>query len=112
MEVEKKYKSIINKALEAYIQPTIVNLPEVRTELIIDKQESHFIVLDIGWQNDEFIHEWVFYIEVKEGKVWIHEDATDYNIAKALIDAGIDESDIFISFWQTPNERMSSQDAA
>ena len=84
----------------------------MKPELIIDKNENHFILLDIGWQGDEFIHEWVFHIEIKDDKVWIHEDMTDRSIAKELIDAGIDESDIVISFWEMPDEKMSSQDAA
>lgn len=66
----------------------------------------------MGWQDDEFIHEWVFHIEIRDNKVWIHEDLTDANIGQILIDAGIEESDIRISAWQIPGESISSQDEA
>ena len=112
MEILTKYKHIIKEILEDFAKTTIANLPDVKTKLIIDKNDNHFILLDIGWQEDEFIHEWVFHIEIKEDKVWIHEDTTDANIAQMLIDAGIDESDIRISAWQMPKGSISNQDAA
>ena len=110
--MNKRYKKIIKEQLEEYVKPSLVNLPDVKTKLIVDKDQTHFIVLDLGWQEDEFIHEWVFHIEIKDNEVWIHEDATDSNIAQRLIDAGVDQSHIHISFWQTPDQQMSNQDAA
>lgn len=112
MEMKAKYSQIIKDKLADIANSMIANLPDLQTELIIDEGNNHFILLDMGWQNEEFIHEWVFHIEIKDNKVWIHEDVTDTNIAKQLIDAGIDESDIRISAWQMPESNISNQDAA
>lgn len=112
MEIKTKYSQIIKSKLNEIAQSSIANLPDLKTELIIDKNKNHYILLDMGWQDNEFIHEWVFHIEIKNDKVWVHEDMTDVNIAQELIDAGINASDIRISAWQMPGESMSNQDAA
>lgn len=105
MEKVNKYQQIIRRVLENHLRDSIANMPEVRSELIIDEAEHHFILLDIGWNDKKYIHEWVFHIEIKDNKIWIHEDLTDTGIAKELVENDIPESDIILAFVHPPSKK-------
>jgi hypothetical protein len=40
----------------------------------------------------------MFHLQIKNNKIWIHEDRTDFDIAGRLVDAGIPKSDIVLGF--------------
>lgn len=100
MDSVKKYQDILRKTLEAHTKISIANMPKVKSELIIDEGKKHFILIDIGWDKDEFIHDWVYHFELKNGKVYGHKNTTDFDIVGQLIKNGIAKKDIIISFLQ------------
>lgn len=105
MEKAIKYQQIIRSVLEHHLQDAIANMPDVHSELIIDEAGHHFILVDMGWNDKKYIHDWVFHIEIKNDKIWIHEDLTDIGIAKELIENGIPESDIILAFANPPTKK-------
>jgi len=109
MDKIKKYQNILKKTLEKQANINIANMPKVKSTLIIDKDKKHYILLDIGWNNDEFIHDWVFHFELKGSKIYGHKNMTDFDIVAALIENGIDKKDIIISVLEEPTNLSESQ---
>lgn len=105
MEKILSYKKITRQVLENHLHDSIANMPAVHSKLIVDEAEQHFILLDMGWDNKKYIHDWVFHVEISNGKVWIHEDVTDVGIAKELIQNGVTESDILLTFANPPSTK-------
>ena len=48
-----------------------------------------------------------FNIQIKDNKIWIHEDTTDFNISKIFINQGIPKSDIVLGFVKSFESKMS-----
>ena len=71
--------------------------------------EKHFILMDIGWSDLGFIHNWVFHIEIKKEKIHLHKNMTDFNMVEALTDQGVPQSDIVISVLQEPTNLSDIQ---
>ncbi len=102
MDKIKKYKKILKNILVKHSKINFENMPLVKSEVIIDTDKKHFILMDMGWSNLGFIHKWVFHFEVKNDKVYIHKNSTDFDIIKAVIENGIPKSDIVISVLEEP----------
>lgn len=41
---------------------------------------------------------WIFHLQLKDGKIWIHEDLTDPGIKVLLMEKGVPASDIVLGF--------------
>jgi len=98
MDTLNKNKDLVGEILEQYANRRPVNKPEVKYQKIIDEKRNQYILLAIGWHGQEYIHNWVFHIELKEGKFWIHEDLTDPGVKVWLMERGVPESEIILGF--------------
>lgn len=98
MDKVKKYTKIIEKELNSWIQNGKVDVPEIELQLVVDRERSQFILLALGWKEEEYVHDWLFHIQIKEEQVWIHEDQTGVGIVKILQESGIPESDLILGF--------------
>lgn len=110
METLKKYKIHITEILEQYGNRKPVNRPDVIYQLVIDENRDQFILLALGWHEQEYIHNWIFHLQLKGGKIWVHEDLTDPGIKVLLMERGVPESDIILGFIPE-YERRTSQSA-
>lgn len=100
------YRNIIINLLESY-----VNMPsgspinnELEEQLILDTQRDHYQILTIGWENGRRVYYPVFHIDIRNGKIWVQEDATDFDLVGELERRGVDKSDIVLAF-QAPFKR-------
>ncbi len=92
------YRKIIRSIMEMSVVRTPINMPLVENHLIIDKDENHFILLAIGWNKGEFIHEWLYHLQLKDGKIHVFEDWTDPGILDLLTEKGIPQKDIIPAY--------------
>jgi len=102
MDKIKKYRKILKDILVKHSKIKFENMPLVKSEVIIDADKKHFILMDIGWSNLGFIHKWVFHFEIKKDKIYLHKNSTDFDIIKALIENEIPKDDIVISVLEEP----------
>ncbi|MEL6943571.1 MAG: element excision factor XisI family protein, partial [Bacteroidota bacterium] len=79
------------------------DMPNVKSQLIVDKASDAYVMFMFGWYKEKYIHNLMFHIELKNEKVWIYENNTDYLIEDALIQSGVDSKDIIFA-WDTPYE--------
>lgn len=84
-------------------------MPNVTSKIIIDKKKKHFILIDMGWCNLGFIHNWVFHIEVKNSKIHLHKNMTDFDIVEELVENGIDKDDFVFTMLNEPKDVYKAQ---
>ena len=86
---------VLNKLADWYNQPPASN---IQTYPIFDKERDHYLLIDVGRENNKRVRSIVVYIRIENGKIWIEEDWTDEGVADDLVDAGITKSNIVLGF--------------
>lgn len=98
MDKITKYKKILKEEMEYQATIPFSNAKDLETHLIINKEETEFIILKLGWVNKIFKHGLLFHFEIKGEKVWLYKNHTDIDIGSRLADKGIPKSDIVLGF--------------
>ena len=82
------YREIIKELLTA-----ITRVPyaygEIYNETVFDDTHDRYVVLTLGWDDTQRVHDCLIHLDIIDGKIWIQQDNTDYGIANDLMDAGI-----------------------
>jgi len=99
---ENLEKAVTN-VLRDYIE-FLGNDPDSNIELIIDKDKTHYLLVEMGWQNDRRIYGNLIHIEIINNKIWIQQDGTEEGIANELVKQGISPQQIVLAF-KTPERR-------
>ncbi|CAN1213077.1 XisI protein [Tumidithrix helvetica PCC 7403] len=90
------YRQSIRKFLSRYVN--VWQEEGIETQLIIDSERDHYLLLRIGWEGDQRINYAVFQFDIKDEKIWIQENNTDVEIDKDLEDMGISKKEIVVGF--------------
>jgi hypothetical protein len=108
MDKLEKYRSIIKKILTEYYEMTKVEITEARAEasdrLALDEERDQYLWFRFGWDNKKQIQHIIIYLCIKNGKIWVEEDATNLCVVDDLLSAGIPQSDIVLGFHH-PSKR-------
>jgi hypothetical protein len=100
MEKLTKYRQIVQNTLLEYSKYKPAH-GEIEVEIIFDLERDHYQVVDIGWNQDDFVHGCVIHIDIKDGKVWLQWNSTEDDIAADLVALGVAKEDIVLGF-QSP----------
>jgi XisI protein len=101
------YRQYIIEILTNYAQKTKntrLGDTEFDEQLLIDTQHDHYQLLTVGWEGIKRIYYPVFHIDIKNDKIWIQEDATDFDIVGILEARNVPKSDIVLGFY-SPKKR-------
>lgn len=100
------YRNIVVELLESYAKlPSTSELSnELEEQLILDTQRDHYQILTIGWENGRRVYYPIFHIDIRNEKIWVQEDATDFDLVGELERRGVPKSDIVLAF-QAPYKR-------
>lgn len=111
MDLAAKHKKIVGEYVEE-IGNLVPSDEFSETQIVLDEPNGHYILFDIGWQNELRTYLPFVHIDIKpDGKVWIQHDGTDLDIAKELIQRGIPASSIVLGF-KSPQIRPFIDDFA
>jgi hypothetical protein len=66
---------------------------------IFDRENGHFMLVEMAWQNEQRVHRVVAHVDLIEGKFWIQVDKTSSGIGNDLEQAGIPKSRIVLAFY-------------
>lgn len=96
----KPYRQIIIDLLQKYIHLPAINVggDDVEEQLIVDEKRDHYQVLAIGWEDGKRVYYPVFHLDIRDGKIWVQEDATDSRIVDQLENEGVPKKDIVLAF--------------
>jgi XisI protein len=100
MEKLNQYRQILKDVLTNYTTDTsgYPQPKDVETQLIFDSQNDHYQVLRVGWRNRAQVFLVIFHFDIKEGKIWLQQNVSDYDIIGDLEAKGIPKSDIVLAF--------------
>ena len=90
--VELSKKVILDYAA-FYAQGGITSLRPV-----FDDQRQSYLLIDLGWQDDQYLYNAPIHLDIVHGKIWIQHDDTEEGIATDLLDAGVPKEDIVLGF--------------
>jgi hypothetical protein len=107
MDLINKYREIVKNLLKEYAE-IFSEEKKVENQLILDEKKDHYLLLSLGWINQQRIHNCVIHIDIIDGQVWIQANNTDQLIARELVNAGIDKKDIVLGL-QPPEMRKFTQ---
>ncbi len=110
MDKLERYRSLIQKVLEEYYQLGLGN-SNIEPVLILDPVRDQYLLLKMGWYQDNRIKRNVIHIHLKDQKIWIEEDWTEDGIATDFLQAEVPREDIVLAF-HPPRLRQFTEFAA
>lgn len=69
-----------------------------KVELVFDRERDRYLLLYVGWRDEERIHGCPIHIDIKDGKIWIQQDFTEEGLANQLVELGVPKTDIVLGF--------------
>ncbi|MEG4629243.1 XisI protein [Microcoleus sp. AR_TQ3_B6] len=108
MDTRFKYPEIIKTILQEHANFRNTLPDGYHSQLIFDDDRGGYLVLDIGWNDDNYLHATPIHINLIDGKIWIQYDDTEEGVATDLLAAGIPKEDIVLGF-RHPNVRQYTE---
>jgi hypothetical protein len=100
------YKSIIQKIFNSYIE-FLGTSDDVQLEAIIDTQNHHYLLVEVGWHNGRRIYGTLLHIDIIDQKLWIQQDGTEEGIADELVALGIPKHHIVLGFKPSDRRQLT-----
>lgn len=91
------YGEVIEKIIQQHARDQSEKDLE-RVQIVFDKEHHRYLLLYVGWQNEERIHGCPIHINIKDGKIWIEQDFTEEGLANQLVELGVPKTDIVLGF--------------
>ena len=104
MDNLKEYREKVKQILAKYSQYK-PSYGEVEIEEIFDIERDRYQLVSVGWNNQKRIYGCMMHLDIKNKKIWIQQNTTEFDVANELIEMGIPKHDIVIGF-HTPNMRQ------
>src|SRR6266571_3148954 len=91
------YSDVVEQVLSAYAKIPYAH-GDLTCEAIFDRPRGRFVLMTLGWDDDERVHHPLVHIDVIDGKLWIQADNTEHGVAPELVQAGVPKADIVLAF--------------
>jgi ketopantoate reductase len=98
------------KTIRRILQETAAYVPEetsVRTEVILDDDLGHFEIIQVGWDGPRRVHGSLMHVDIRDGKVWIEHNGTDFDIVREIVEAGISKDQIVLGFYSPEQRKLT-----
>jgi len=105
MEKIAKYRDCIENLIKKYA--AIPSDDEIESQVIFDRERDHYLLSNVGWQDNTWICGPVLYFDIKSNQIHIQHNGTEYNIADELIAMGVTREDIIVGFLSPLQRRYS-----
>jgi hypothetical protein len=91
----KEYRQIVQNLIEE-IHNYSNNSSEIEEEIVFDRDRDRYLLVDVGWNQKEYVYGTIVHIDIKGEKVWIQRNNTEINLADRLVSSGISREHIVI----------------
>ena len=101
MDKVAEYSRYVQEVLAEFARPRRLgeeNSDEFETQLVFDTERNHYQVLFVGWDKLKRTFGCPIHIDIKNGKIWIQQNTTDYDFIEDLIEKGVPKDDIVLAF--------------
>lgn len=91
-----EYRDYVQELIARYGSNT--SDPKIETQLIFDRERDHYQLLYTGWRDEHRVYGCVMHMDIKNEKIWIQYDGTDFDLANQLVAMGVPKEDIVLAF--------------
>lgn len=95
MDKLAQYRQYVQTLLSQYAQ-TDISDNESEVQLIFDIERDHYQWMNVGWQDLKRIYRCIIHFDIKDGKIWLQQNLTDWNPAEELVEMGVPREDIVL----------------
>ncbi len=95
MDKLNHYRQIIQGILHEKAQIKPVG-GEIEVETVFDQKNDRYLLVHLGWNDQQRIYSCVLHLEIREQKIWIQNNQTDQSIAEELIEKGVPKTNIIL----------------
>lgn len=100
MDTQLRYQSIIKSVLKNHADYRATLPDGYASQVIFDDERGQYLVLDIGWKGDKYLHATPIHLSLISDKVWVQYDDTEEGVVTDLMEAGIPRENIVLGFRQ------------
>lgn len=112
MDRIEKYRQILESVVKRHAQFQPAN-GQIETHSICDRENDEYMVIDSGWnEKGRRIYDVVLHFRLQDGTVFVERDNTDAEVARELLEAGIEKDDIILAYNALPYQRLNDLIAA
>ena len=101
MDKLNQYRATIQQSIEEYVKRsgyTPSGSEQVEMQVLTDPKHDHYQVVLVGWENRRRVYSPIFHLDIKDGKIWVQQNVSDYDLIQEIMDKGIPKSDIVLAF--------------
>ncbi|GET40978.1 XisI protein [Microseira wollei] len=91
------YRQLIEKIIQQHAREQSEKELD-KVQVVFDKERDSYLLLYVGWREEERIHGCPIHIDIKDGKIWIQQDFTEEGLANQLVELGVPKTDIVLGF--------------
>ncbi|MBD2176850.1 XisI protein [Pseudanabaena sp. FACHB-1998] len=98
MDTQLTYRQIIKQVLQNHADYRSAIPDAYTSQVLFDDERGQYLVLDIGWNGDQYLHSTPIHLSLVNDKIWIQYDDTEEGIVTDLVDEGVSKNDIVLGF--------------
>lgn len=98
MDKIKHYESAILAILNEYAKFKYSNI-DAENYVVADKEHRHYQLMTIGWDKDIYVHTCPMHFSINNGKIWVWQNTTEWEVGEMLVKNGVPKSDIVAGFF-------------
>lgn len=91
------YRDLVKQLLTQYLSYESSE-DFIEMSAVFDEAHDRYLLLHVGWQDEERIHGCPIHIDIKDEKIWIQRDFTEAGLAVELVELGVPKTDIVLAF--------------
>lgn len=91
------YRDLVKQLLTQYLSYQSSE-DSIEMEAVFDEERGRYLLLHVGWQDEERIHGCPIHIDIKDDKIWVQRDFTEAGLAEELVELGVPKNDIVLAF--------------
>lgn len=91
------YRELVQKVISQHAREQSEEDRET-TEIVFDLERDRYLLLYVGWRDEQRMHGCPIHIDIKDEKIWIQRDFTEEGLANQLVELGVPKADIVLGF--------------
>ena len=91
------YQELVKQAFKS-IAEEIPEESNIVTEIVLDDVRNHYEILQTGWEGDRRVHGSLAHCDIRNGKIYVEHDGTDFGIADYLVEKGASCEEIVLGY--------------
>jgi XisI protein len=98
MDTQLNYRNIVKTVLKEHVDYRTALPDGYKSQALFDDEHGQYLVLDMGWSGDHYLHATPIHVSLIDGKIWIQFDDTEEGVVTDLLEAGVPKDDIVLGF--------------